>query len=377
MSFLTPNSDPVIALLEAGFLSCFFCTAVFPIYIRWLKAKQIGQFIREEGPQSHQKKAKTPTMGGLCFILGTAIVSISFIFNMDIITDSGRQRALIVLLAAALCGLLGFADDYGKITSQSNSGLSAKLRLVAEFGLGLALSLALYFLNLAPAFISGVSSNQEILKNLPHLTPTWELPYLLIAGPFLLAATSNALNLHDGMDGLAGGTSFFVFITLAIMLYSSGNIALACVSASAAGAILAFLLYNKFPARIFMGDTGSLFIGALMAAIVLSSGLTFWFIPLALIYIVETVSVIMQVTYFKLTKPYTPEKKISGLELAIFKLSHKLPGEGKRLLKMAPIHHHFEAIAQEKNHKEWEVVLVFWFLQIAICSACLIAFSNL
>jgi phospho-N-acetylmuramoyl-pentapeptide-transferase len=179
------------------------------------------------------------------------------------------------------------------------------------------------------------------------------------------------------MDGLAGGTSFFVFATLAVFLaLVPGGKDLAIVAGATAGALLGFLLYNKFRARIFMGDTGSLFLGALMAGLVVYGGLIVWFIPMALIYIVETISVMSQVVYFKLTKPYTPEKSMSAPALALYKLTHKLPGEGKRLFRMAPIHHHFEAVCSEKGIKEWEVVIWFWIAQALLCALCLFGFSH-
>ena len=123
-----------------------------------------------------------------------------------------------------------------------------------------------------------------------------------------------------------------------------------------------------------MGDTGSLFVGALMAGLVVYGGLLLWFLPLALIYIVEALSVISQVIYFKLTKPYTPERPMSAPALALYKLTHKLPGDGKRLWRMSPIHHHFEAVAADKGMKEWEVVLWFWVVQVALATACIAGF---
>lgn len=141
------------------------------------------------------------------------------------------------------------------------------------------------------------------------------------------------------------------------------------IASLAAGVMLGFLLFNKYPAKVFMGDTGSLFVGGLMAGLVVYGGLVLWFAALSFIYIVETVSVMAQVCYFKLTKPFQPEKPMSAISLAIYKLTHKLPGEGKRLFRMAPIHHHFEAIGADRGMKEWEVVVFFWFAQLGL--ACL------
>lgn len=342
----------------------------YPPYIAWLKEKQVQQFIREDGPQSHIKKEKTPTMGGLCFIFSTAVCASLFLLAAyQTIEWRSLLTAFIVLAIAVLCGLVGFVDDFGKITSKSNRGISGFVRLGIEFALGLVLGLSLYFLSLPIGnLVIGVGVDPIVLGQ-------WEtLVVAIFLSPFLVAATSNSLNLHDGMDGLAAGTSVQVFATLCLMLYSIGQPALACIAAAICGALLAFLLFNRYPAKIFMGDTGSLFIGALLAALVVASGLTLWLIPLALIYIVETLSVMMQVAYFKLTKPYKPEKPSSALQICFLKLTRRLPGEGKRLFRMAPIHHHFEAVGAEKGVPEWHVVCWFWLCQLAVCLACCLLF---
>lgn len=316
-------------------------------------------------------------MGGLCFMAVTVVVTLALILSNRSISFSGEEarRAYIVLAAASACGLLGFADDFGKITSKSNTGISGKVRLAAEFALGLLLGLGLLSLKETPVqFVLGLAPGGSVIS-LPPLETYGALIYYFIAVPFIYAGSANALNLHDGMDGLCGGTSFMVFSSLALMLFFVDHCAaLCCISAGAAAAILAFLIYNKYPARVFMGDTGSLFIGALMAGIVIYGGLIFWFIPLSLIYIIETLSVMTQVVYFKLTKPFTPEKPMSAAALAIHKLTHKLPGEGKRLFRMAPIHHHFEAVGAEAGLKEWQVVILFCLTQLIICSLTVFAF---
>ena len=199
----------------------------------------------------------------------------------------------------------------------------------------------------------------------------------VLLSTFLVAATTNAVNLHDGMDGLSAGTSALFLLTLTVILTSLGMMSLAYLALAAAGAILGFLVFNKNPAKIFMGDTGSLFIGALISALVVASGTVLYFIPLALIYIAEAVSVMLQVSYFKLTKPYTPEKPMSQPALIVYKLRHRLPGEGKRLFLMAPLHHHFEAVLEEKGVKEWQLVAGFWVVQAALCAIVLVIFFAL
>jgi phospho-N-acetylmuramoyl-pentapeptide-transferase len=369
---------PVLPALLATFVAFIFSVSLYPVYIRWLTARQIGQYIREEGPASHVAKSRTPTMGGLCFIAGTVLASAlaGCLLPKNLPVWPAVATACLALAAAVCCGLLGFADDYGKISSRSNTGISGKIRLACEFGLGLLLGFALNYLQPLTLFIGdfGGSAWPRLIQISEY--PGWDLLYRYLLVPFIVAGASNALNLHDGMDGLAAGTSTIVFASLGFMLIAlPGGAALASVAFAAGGALAGFLVYNRYPARIFMGDTGSLFTGALMATLVVAGGLTLWFVPLALIYIIEALSVISQVAYFKLTKPFEPERPMSALRLALFKLTHRLPGQGKRLWRMAPIHHHFEALAAERNVKEWQVVFWFWLLQLALSSLCLAGFS--
>lgn len=389
MNLIFESSEGISLLVAAGF-GLAFSAVIYPIYIRWLKEKQIEQFIREEGPQSHAAKAKTPTMGGIGFILSTIFMSAIVILNSDLLKPSNLAEvdalaarnneiaAGLSLVVALACGALGLADDYGKVTSRSNRGLSARFRLIAEMIFGFIFAACIFFLKLPFNVLHlGVDITADNLVPLNYTLPdSIMIVYAIVLIPFLVAATTNAVNLHDGMDGLAGGTSMIVFATLAMLLFITGNAPLAWVAATCSGSLLGFLIYNRYPAKVFMGDTGSLFLGGLMAALVVAGGLTVWFVPLSLIYIVESISVMAQVAYFKLTKPYTPEKPMSSLKLALYKLTHRLPGDGKRLLRMAPIHHHFEAIAAEKGKKEWTVVVWFWLIQIGIASLVCLGFRR-
>jgi phospho-N-acetylmuramoyl-pentapeptide-transferase len=343
-----------------GVIAFVVSAIVFPFYISWLKKKQIEQYVREEGPQSHAAKSKTPTMGGLCFIAVSTVVSLTLLFFARWTPE--LPLAYAVTISAALCGLVGFADDFGKVTSKSNKGLSAKTRLLVEFGIGFALGAFMLFQGVVP---------------LPeHIDPVWKYIYALGLVPFLVAATTNAMNLHDGMDGLAGGTAVQVFFVIAVMLFATNHPYLQIVTLCLVGAVAGFLIYNRNPAKVFMGDTGSLFLGGALAAVIAASGLVLWFIPLALIYIVETISVMIQVVYFKLTKDYKPETPMSQPALIWLKLTKRLPGEGKRFFRMAPLHHHFEAVGEDKGVPEWQVVAYFWLAQFIICAAVLAAFLN-
>lgn len=350
--------------------------AVYPFYIRWLKSKQIGQFIREEGPQSHATKAKTPTMGGLAFIATSSITAAAFLIYAWLQPGGSDHNksfidAFAVIGTGVLCGLVGFADDYAKVTSKSNKGLSAKTRLVIEFGLGAAFAALIYFVGTEKDLLLFPSGYAHI-----HEHPVLNLIYMLVVVPFIVAATTNAINLHDGMDGLAAGTSMLVFSTLGLMATMTSFI-FAPVAYALVGALCGFLLFNRYPAKVFMGDTGSLFIGGVMAALVVASGLTIWFVPLALIYVAETLSVMAQVVYFKLTKDYKPEKPMSAPALVMLKLTKRLPGEGKRLFRMAPLHHHFEAVGADRGMPEWQVVACFWLAQLILCAFVAVAFLRL
>lgn len=357
-----------------------------PLYICWLKKFRIDQQLREEGPKSHAHKAKTPTMGGLCFMLTTALSLIGWSFFSTAKPDLGA--CAVIFAIGFLCGVIGLLDDLAKVRQKANKGLSAALRLATETILGLVLGFVLSLTGQVSLVLPQLLANSMGLHVPPialaqmdqmrecsayFFLPLPAIAAILLAA-FLIAATTNAVNLHDGMDGLAAGTATQVFATLAVMHFALNQTGYATISATAALALCAFLLYNKNPAKIFMGDTGSLFIGGLMAALVVGGGLTLYFVPLSLIYIAEALSVMLQVTYFKLTKPYTPEKPISYPALIFLKLTKRLPGEGKRLFAMAPLHHHFEAVLGPRGWTEWQVVAAFWAVQFVLCLATLAFF---
>jgi phospho-N-acetylmuramoyl-pentapeptide-transferase len=352
------------SLLWALLLTFGLATALFPFYIKWLKSNEIRQFVREEGPASHAGKARTPTTGGICFIVAIVVTFLVFSFALGGID----ARAVLVLILALLCGAVGLVDDLAKIKNRANRGLSAGLRLKLEAAIGGLFGLVLLFFT---AHSQSIWLPQALGLGLQWQLPSWLFICLSL---FLVASTTNALNLHDGMDGLAGGTSALVLMTMAVILIGTNQIGLAQLALAAVGALMAFLLFNRYPAKIFMGDTGSLFLGGLMAGLTIAGGLVFWFVPLSLIYIAETLSVIMQVSYFKLTKPYSPPQPINRLSLIWLKLTKRLPGEGKRLFRMAPLHHHFESLLALKGVPEWQVVAAFWLVQLFICLAVLAAF---
>ncbi len=373
-------ANPVV--LTGPFLVSFIAgVSAFPAYIKWLKQKQLGQFLREEGPASHAHKAKTPTMGGICFMAVTVIL---LAISGVLIHRAGSALSAWALFVAVLCGLIGLSDDLSKLKSKSNEGLSARTRLRLEAILGagfgtLGFALLRHSSQTLPAILLPQQIAFSLFQHVHVFAPgkvgiPLDLPVFVVLSTFLICATTNAINLHDGMDGLAGGTGLIVLATMGTMLWFTGQYELAWLAFVACGSIAAFLAFNRNPAKVFMGDTGSLFLGGLLATLTLAGGLLFWFVPLSLIFIVETLSVIMQVSYYKITKPYTPEKPMKSAALVLYKLTNKLPGEGKRIFRMAPLHHHFEAVFAEKGVKEWQVVAGFWVIQLILSGLTLAAF---
>ncbi|MDZ4834094.1 MAG: phospho-N-acetylmuramoyl-pentapeptide-transferase [Candidatus Melainabacteria bacterium] len=372
-------------MLVVCFLSLFFSAVLYPSYIQWLKKKQVEQFLREDGPQSHAHKAKTPTMGGVVFSIVATIASIGSWFFL-------KETSLIIpvaaiLAVAVLCGMIGFIDDYAKFAQKNNKGISGYIRFSAEVMLGALLGLVLLQCSHQMILVPFAGQLMDIFGGhasviLSGLTgqqlSVWVPPWLIFIplSSFLIVATANSLNLHDGMDGLAGGTASQVFASLAIMLFATGQVGYALIAASAAGALCGFLLFNRNPAKIFMGDTGSLFIGGLIGALVVAGGLVIWFVPLALVYILESLSVIIQVVTFKLTKKLEGEEKMPIHKVIITKLTKRIPGDGKRVFRMAPLHHHYEAVFADKGVPEWQVVAMFWVVQFLICAATLLVFFN-
>ncbi len=364
-------------------LSAFAISGLlYPSYISFLKKKQVEQYLREDGPGSHAHKARTPTIGGAVFAIVTIITCLAawFLFGLPISLDGSA-----ILAVALVCGGIGFFDDFAKFTSRSNKGISGYFRMGMELLLGLVLGVLLVitahqvilmpFAGQLAALFGGQASQAGSSLSI------WVPPavFFVLLSTFLVGATTNAVNLHDGMDGLAAGTSCQVFATMALILYDSGQIAYALIAAAIAGGLLGFLIFNKNPAKIFMGDTGSLFIGGLMGALVAAGGLVIWFVPLSLVYIAEALSVIMQVVYFKLTKHMEGQESMPLFKVVYIKLSRRLPGEGKRLFRMAPLHHHFEAVLAEKGMEEWQVVAMFWLVQFALCiivSLCYFKFGR-
>ena len=298
----------------------FIITVIFePILIPFLRKLKFGQTILEDGPSWHGKKQGTPTMGGIAFILATVVAGL--IFTKDVKTGG-------ILLCGVLFGLIGFIDDYIKVVKKQNKGFSASQKFSAQIIVSLAYALFLYC----------NFDNAEVV--IPFMEVNLDLGIFYI--PFVmlvLLATSNSANLTDGIDGLAAsvGSIISLFFAVACSIIA-GNTGGAVMAGALAGGLLGFLIFNAYPAKVFMGDTGSLFIGGLISAVAISAGLEFFLLISAFVFLFEALSVIIQVAVFKRTK--------------------------KRVFKMAPVHHHFEMC----GWKETKVVTVFCLITLALCT---------
>lgn len=316
----------IVSAVAAFVISSVIGKFLIPV----LHKLKFGQPIREEGPKAHQKKSGTPTMGGIMFIIGSVIVSVACYISLCIANPESRDmedniRFIAGMIMAILYGVIGFVDDYIKIVKKHNEGLTSKQKLVLQFLVAIA-----YVFTLV---ITGVSSATVIpfVGRVDFGIFYWLFSIILIVG-FV-----NATNLTDGIDGLAGSITFFASIIFMIISSNPDDSGMAIMSASLAGACLGFLMWNLHPAKVFMGDTGSLFIGGYLCAIAYGLNMPILLIPIGLVYIVEMFSVILQVTYFKLT-------------------------HGKRLFKMSPIHHHFEMCGWSEN----KIVVVFSIVTVVL-----------
>lgn len=291
-------------------------------YIDFLKRHFCGQYIYEDAPESHCKKAGTPTMGGIAIVDCVLIASILSLLMFE----SFSFKAVIVLVSFALFAIAGFIDDYKKLAKKTNKGLKAKSKLFIQFLAALIPSVYMVFTHQSDVSFFGLF----------HFDLGW---FYLLFALFIIIGSSNAINLTDGLDGLAAGLSAISFCALSIMLAFSNDIELAIIASALSAACLGFLYYNRNPAKVFMGDTGSLALGGAFAVLGVVGKLEFWLIPLGIVFIIETLSVIIQVISFKTT--------------------------GKRVFKMSPIHHHFELC----NWSEKKIVRVFYLVGLIFAIA--------
>lgn len=301
------------------FLISFIITIFLLVFgIPVLRIIKFGQSIRGEGPKSHFPKAGTPTMGGVAIILSVIatfiFVSVKFKFN--------KHDILLLIMPLILYSVIGFIDDYLIVVKRNNRGISARNKMFFQI-----IWAAIYYF----VFLDrGMSSEINIFNYTVDLK--WGYGILIL---LMLVSCSNAVNLSDGLDGLASGLMVIALISIVILAIFKGNLPVLVFSICLLGALLGFLCYNFNPAKVFMGNTGSLALGATLANLFILLKMEVLLVVVGFVFVLETLSVIIQVAYFKLTK-------------------------GKRIFKMAPLHHHYEL----KGYSEIEVNLIFWIVGV-------------
>ena len=328
----------------ASITALLICLIIGPWMIRKLQEMQIGQQIRDDGPQSHLVKKGTPTMGGILIIFAVVISTLLW-------TNLSNNYVWLILLVTVGYGLIGFIDDFRKLVGKNPKGIPGKTRLAAEIVIALFVSIIVY---LNPGF-----NSQVTVPFFKTILPNLGWGYVLLS-TFIIVGAANAVNLTDGLDGLAIGPAIICFATYILFAYFAGNVKvssylrvvhvsgageLAVFCGALVGAGLGFLWFNAYPAEIFMGDVGSLSLGGALGTIAIITKQEILLAIVGGIFVVETFSVIFQVGYFKLTG-------------------------GKRILRMAPLHHHFEL----KGWAEPKVIVRFWIISILLA---LMAISTL
>ena len=341
------NINNTVILAGTGILSFLIALILGKWLIPWLHKLKFGQTILEDGPTWHQKKQGTPTMGGILFIAGFVISIIAavvavytikepLIWNLKTPVSEVELPKLLSTpyemvrfwggIGLALgCGLIGFADDYIKVVKKRNLGLTAVQKLSLQLLVATAYAVLLYIFgkgHFTIPFFGEVN---------------WGIFYIPFT-VFVIVAMTNATNLTDGVDGLCGLTGFVAALALLLLSGLTGHMSLGIPAVALAGGLAGFLMWNLHPAKVFMGDTGSLFIGGALTALAFGIEQPFLLVPIGILYIAENLSVILQVGYFKLT-------------------------HGKRLFKMSPLHHHFELCGWSENR----IVTVFALVTLVGC----------
>lgn len=332
-------TSKLILALIAGFV---VSAAVGAFLVPWLRRVKAGQEIKEIGPTWHKSKAGTPTMGGIMFIVAVAAVCLSVGLSS---LREGEWAHVFVLIFGLVFGVIGFLDDYEKLRHHQNTGLSARMKFLLQLAAAIAFLLLLR--------LRGYLSPNLYVPFWNTYLPISEPLYFIFAA-FVIVGTVNAVNITDGVDGLAAGTCIPVFLCFTAIVFCWGGdfLAQGIFSAGLTGALLGFLVYNFHPARVFMGDTGSLFLGGCIAGMAFALDVPLLLIPLCIMPIIETLSDIIQVGYFK--------------------LSH-----GKRVFKMAPFHHHLEMGGWTgRKWKETEIFVLFAGITLIMAVVSLIGVTG-
>lgn len=309
-------------MIIAAAISLILSLILTPVLIPFLRRLKFGQTIREDGPSWHRIKNGTPTMGGIAFIIASVVATLVVLF----LSKAPRYELIIPILTALGFGLVGFIDDYIKVVKKRNLGLSAKHKFLAQILVAVLSTLAMQFFGCI---------NGELI--IPFFSRTIDIGYFVLPLTVLVQlAVVNSVNLTDGLDGLAASVTLIVclfFALCAVVFPTGGGIFISAV----AGGCVAFLFFNANPAKVFMGDTGAQFLGGAIAAVASMIKMPLILIIVGGVYLIETLSVILQVASFKLT--------------------------GKRIFKMAPIHHHFE----KSNMTEKQIVFLFSAVTLILC----------
>ncbi|WP_243386731.1 phospho-N-acetylmuramoyl-pentapeptide-transferase [Bacillus kexueae] len=286
-----------------------------PIFIPFLRRLKFGQSIREEGPKSHQKKSGTPTMGGIMIIISIVVTTLVMTSKFS---EPSVEMYLLLFVTIGY-GLLGFLDDFIKVVMKRNLGLTSKQKLIGQ----IIIAVIFYLVFNRYGFSSEI--------HIPGTDVSFDLgiAYVLLI-IFMLVGGSNAVNLTDGLDGLLSGTAAVAFGAYAVLSWYQGQYDVAIFSVAVVGAVLGFLVFNAHPAKVFMGDTGSLALGGAIVTVAILTKLEILLVLIGGVFVIETLSVIIQVISFKTT--------------------------GRRVFKMSPLHHHYELL----GWSEWRVVATFW-----------------
>ena len=333
----------MIALIIGILVSLLVTIAGTPMLIHLVHRLHYGQYIRQDGPKSHLVKRGTPTMGGVAIVLAIVLGwGASALYRYVRSGAVPSLSAMLVLFAMLSMGLLGFIDDFAKVRKKQNLGLSVHAKFIGQFifaTIYAVLALIIPTKSGFPSAQAGMSFIEKPFFDFRFAGGVVAAIIFVIWVNFLMTAWTNAVNLTDGIDGLAASVTFVVmaFFTVAGVLWSTYGIQ-ALFPAAMAGGLAAFFVYNHHPAKVFMGDTGSLFLGGAVAALAFVFDMPLVLIPVGIIYILETLSDIIQVGYFKLT-------------------------HGKRFFKMAPLHHHLEL----SGWSEAKLVAVFSLVTLAGC----------
>lgn len=314
-------------MITVGFLlGLILCLLLGVPYIDFLKKKMYGQYVKDVAPEGHAQKAGTPTTGGVFIVFAIMVASVITL----LLAQQLDASALIILITLFFYTLAGFQDDILKIKGKANAGLTAKGKFLRQVAIALL-----------PALFITLAHSTSIQVGAYHFDLKWVYPFFAI---FLITGFSNGYNLTDGLDGLAASTGISAFFACTVIAALLHNQPVAIISATVMGALIGFLKYNKPKAEVFMGDTGSLAIGGLLGTLAVMGKFEFYFIILAWLFVVETLSVIIQVISFKTT--------------------------GKRVFKMAPIHHHFELI----GWSEKKIVVVFALMSFIFSALAIVSF---